>query len=438
MSAKEGGNARDAAARRENAGTIVSAEARSSSIVRSHRCLDGLLRELIAGCIVYVEIMPPPPPPMTNERVDDSDDDDDLNDLDDLLDEFTISTTVAASQQDGTKSDPVVTIDSTPSTTAAPPISLPLAPTALVVDVEDTIDTPPAASVQAPKSTSASAAAALTAAMSEEDAEEAFARQLELGIGKLLSELGEDAESKAQFEALMQGINQFTGAQEDAVAAEEHRRRGKEEAAAASGRKKENGSLQDTIAKTMERMKESGARVDREVSRATEVPATTAASGGEEDEFLAAMMRQLEQAAGAAGGADGVNVAGLGAEDDGDDEDLSRMLAGMMEQLTSKEILYEPMKELDDKYSTWLSTHQSSIPAADRARYERQRVVVREIVVRFERASYDDESEADRKYIVERMQIMQEAGAPPEDIMGELGPGGGLDFGLADGVCPTQ
>jgi len=30
------------------------------------------------------------------------------------------------------------------------------------------------------------------------------------------------------------------------------------------------------------------------------------------------------------------------------------MLLGMMEQLTNKDILYEPMKELDDKFPDWM------------------------------------------------------------------------------------
>ena len=76
----------------------------------------------------------------------------------------------------------------------------------------------------------------------------------------------------------------------------------------------------------------------------------------------------------------------------------------MMEQLTNKDILYEPMKELDDKFPAWMEKNKEKTAKDDLKRYEEQKTLVREIVGRFERKGYSDDNRQDREYIVERMQ----------------------------------
>ena len=80
------------------------------------------------------------------------------------------------------------------------------------------------------------------------------------------------------------------------------------------------------------------------------------------------------------------------------------MLLGMMEQLTHKEILYEPMRELHDKFPAWMAANRDKTPRADLDRFDEQQRLVAEIVDRFELPSYSDENAADREYIVDRMQ----------------------------------
>lgn len=135
--------------------------------------------------------------------------------------------------------------------------------------------------------------------------------------------------------------------------------------------------FQETIRRTMERMQASGES------------ATAAATAEGSDDFMAEMLRQM--------GGDG----GLG---EGGDEEFSKMLLGMMEQLTNKDILYEPMKELNDKFPEWMEKNRETISAEDRERYEVQEGLVREIVGKFEETGYADSNTADREYIVERMQ----------------------------------
>ncbi|KAJ5326956.1 Pex19 protein [Penicillium brevicompactum] len=175
-------------------------------------------------------------------------------------------------------------------------------------------------------------------------------------------------------------------------------------------------SFNDAIKRTMGRMKESGDK------------ATAAASN--EDDLSDDMIAQLLKAVEA--GADGA----------GEDGDLSKMFMGMMEQLSNKEMLYEPMKELDVKFGPWLEKNKSggSVPIEDIERFQKQAEIVKQIVTKFEERSYSDDDPKCREYIWERMQEMQAAGSPPEELvsnplMGDLG-GGAAGAGMPD--CPQQ
>ena len=138
-----------------------------------------------------------------------------------------------------------------------------------------------------------------------------------------------------------------------------------------------DGSFQETIKRTIERMQASGDQ------------ATAAAEAEGSDDFLAEMMKQL-----GSGGPDG----------QGSEEEFSKMLMGMMEQLTNKEILYEPMKELNERFPKWLAENKDKVSSEDLKRYEEQRGIVLEIVAKFEETGFSDSNPSDREYIVERMQ----------------------------------
>jgi peroxin-19 len=128
----------------------------------------------------------------------------------------------------------------------------------------------------------------------------------------------------------------------------------------------------------MERMQASGEQ------------ATAAATAGGSDDFMAELLKQMQSEG--------------GLEGEGNDEELSKMLMGMMEQLTNKEILYDPMKELNEKFPAWLEKNKGATSKDDLARYEEQQSLVKEIVAKFEEPTYADSNAADREYIVDRMQ----------------------------------
>lgn len=178
-------------------------------------------------------------------------------------------------------------------------------------------------------------------------------------------------------------------------------------------------SFNEAIQRTMERMKDSG-------NRATEAAST---DDGLSDDMLAQLLKAVE--AGASGG--------------GEDGDLTKMFMGMMEQLSNKEMLYEPMKELDGKFGPWIEKNKADnkVSAEDMERYEKQARIVNQIVTKFEENGYSDEDPKCREYVWERMQEMQAAGSPPEELisnplMGEMGgaAAGAMPEGMPD--CPQQ
>lgn len=139
-------------------------------------------------------------------------------------------------------------------------------------------------------------------------------------------------------------------------------------------------SFNDAIKRTMGRMKESGDKATAAVSNEDDIS----------DDMLAQLLKAVE--AGASGA--------------GEDGDLSKMFLGMMEQLSNKEMLYEPMKELDVKFGPWIEKNKNSgkVSAEDMERFETQARVVKQIVGKFEEKGFSDDDPKCREYVWEKMQ----------------------------------
>ncbi|GAA6063429.1 hypothetical protein JCM10212_002615 [Sporobolomyces blumeae] len=128
--------------------------------------------------------------------------------------------------------------------------------------------------------------------------------------------------------------------------------------------------------------------------------------------------------------------------DAGSEEGLQGMLDEMMKQLMSREMLYEPLKELSEKYPAYLESARPTLPPADLTRYETQQRIVSSIVTLFEEPGADkpvedmtaqekDRNDDRTEEVVELVAKMNECGAPPKEIMGEMPPG--MELG-PDGV----
>ncbi|KAJ3106423.1 Peroxisome chaperone and import receptor [Phlyctochytrium planicorne] len=159
------------------------------------------------------------------------------------------------------------------------------------------------------------------------------------------------------------------------------------------------GSFKTKISETLHKMRDSSDKVDAQIAEG---------APGLDEAGMEQMMKDLEAMMG--GG------------------DFENMFEGLMEQIMSKELLYEPMKDLAEKYPGWLAANKSKVSTEDFERYEKQLKIIQEIM-----GVYDLKlgSEEEGKRVVELMQKMQECGNPPEEIMQELAPG--LELGT-DGL----
>ncbi|TVY37575.1 Peroxisomal biogenesis factor, partial [Lachnellula subtilissima] len=253
--------------------------------------------------------------------------------------------------------------------------------------------------------------------------DEDFAKQLQAGMAELLGGLENSSEmpDMAALENIMKelGVGGASALEEaaessppsssSAVEKDKQKEKDTDKTAAAAATEK---SFQETIKETMARMKASD----------TQSTAASASAPDSSDDLVAEMLKAMQAS---------------GMEGEGSEEDFSKMLLGMMEQLTNKDILYEPMKELDDKFPAWMEKNEGKVDEADMKRYREQRGFVREIVGRFERTGYTDENVADREFIVERMQKMQAAGSPPPDLVGDM-EAAQEAFGAPEEGCPQQ
>ncbi|KAL9042192.1 MAG: hypothetical protein Q9180_000772 [Flavoplaca navasiana] len=231
-----------------------------------------------------------------------------------------------------------------------------------------------------------------------------FTRQLEAQMAALMGDGEETPEMRAEIQGMLQELSAVVETEPASIPPS----LGIGQAIPlAAG----DDTFQDAILKTMQRMQDSGDRAHAE-----------AAAYDDSEDMLAQMLKDMQ---------DGDSSASAG------EPEFSKMLMTMMEQLTNKDILYDPMKELNDKFPAWMSHHKSSTEADDLVRYEKQQRLITDIVGKFEESTYSDSNPKDREYIVERMQAMQAAGSPPADLVGDMS-GAQKALQDMDSNCPQQ
>jgi len=93
------------------------------------------------------------------------------------------------------------------------------------------------------------------------------------------------------------------------------------------------------------------------------------------------------------------------------------MVEGFMKQLITKEILYEPMKALFDKYPEWLEQNKDKIKPEEYDNYLKQYGYIEKIVF-----TYDTQGEDGFEEVLKAVQEMQECGQVPIDIVKGLAP----------------
>ena len=93
---------------------------------------------------------------------------------------------------------------------------------------------------------------------------------------------------------------------------------------------------------------------------------------------------------------------------------MQEMMDNMLKHLLSKDVLYEPMKEIAELYPPWLKKNGKKIPDDELTRFESQLAKTRAIV-----AAFEDET-VEHAEIVRLLQEMQSFGNPPDEIMKEM------------------
>lgn len=93
----------------------------------------------------------------------------------------------------------------------------------------------------------------------------------------------------------------------------------------------------------------------------------------------------------------------------------------LVQQIMAKDVLYEPMIELRDKYPLWLVANQLSLSTDDRLRYTRQHELIAQICAEYERSAVNYER------LTDLMAAVQELGQPPREIVSQLAPDMPLD-----------
>eukprot|EP00890_Picochlorum_soloecismus_P000489 jgi/Picsp_1/1440/NSC_04919-R1_protein len=108
---------------------------------------------------------------------------------------------------------------------------------------------------------------------------------------------------------------------------------------------------------------------------------------------------------------------GTSGTDQEDDFGLpTQFLDGIMKQLVSKDVLYQPMKDICEKYPSWLEKEKGTLDSDDYRKYHDQYTIISKMCKLYET---DPENFG---MIMHLLQEMQQLGEPPSEIMKELAP----------------
>jgi peroxin-19 len=134
-----------------------------------------------------------------------------------------------------------------------------------------------------------------------------------------------------------------------------------------------------------------------------------AGGGGNENDMLEKLFAQFEQLSREEGGGGG-GLGGLAGGEGG----MDGVIEKMMSELMSKEYLYEPMKDVCERYPTWLKDNKSKVTAEDFAKYEQQYSCFQKIMAAL------DEVPENKEKLFALMTEMQNYGPPPQELVGDL------------------
>lgn len=252
---------------------------------------------------------------------------------------------------------------------------------------EDVLNKPPGSAKTATESQSVGGDVETGAASADKPINDEFKTRIE----DLIKDLNiEDPETKDQFEKL---VKEFETDHE-------------KEAEAINNPQQFDNVMKDA----MDRLRKSGENIDEQLKNDP--------SGGNPEDMLTQLLAGL----GGPGGAGGA----------GGEFDMSKLLVDMLEQLSSKEVLYEPIKDLNSKFPEYLTEKKGVIADDQHANYSKQYEITTDILAIFETPGYTDEDKQKRDRVNTLLESLQELGQPPSELVGDASDFPG--FGGAGGL----
>lgn len=110
----------------------------------------------------------------------------------------------------------------------------------------------------------------------------------------------------------------------------------------------------------------------------------------------------------------------------GDPDQLPELMPFMhnvMQRLMSKELLYPSLKEIVDKYPSWLADKRSSLKTDEYNKYSEQYNLMKSVCDAFENENESDSDEIKKERfekVLMLMQKIQNCGNPPKDLVSDI------------------
>lgn len=229
------------------------------------------------------------------------------------------------------------------------------------------------------------------------ETEAKLTEQIESEMANIFGDAYKDPETKAGLDKLMGKLAESFDAPEEGIPEEKPK------------------DFKNVISSTMNRLKEQDAKVERSIAEEN-------ASG---DDLLAGLLKNMD-------------LGDLSAGLDLEDKDLDILLLDMVSLLTSKETLYEPLKDLSYKLPVYIEENQdnSSVSKEDLDRYKGQLLEIKLILSEFDNPEYDESKPECRDRVSKMLEKLHEWGMPPDELVEK---DSSLNFGAEEvNGCATQ
>jgi len=311
-------------------------------------------------------------------------DDDDLDDLDDVLSQFTPGQRLTNTSQPDTSSQISPLSPSSPP--PPPPPTASSATTYRRLRNNTRVDAPP---------TSFLGSSNLDTAPEASEEELDFSRELAKGMENLMRELSAEGSTRATTDndgSSAENVRALKAVWEEMLI------EGMDGDPGVGHQSSGDSGFQDKIKQAVNKLKESESSLQADGKPPNVAP---------DAESLEALLSSLGD----------LGDLGEGGEHD---KELAGLLENMMGELMSKSILYEPLSELGQSFPSYLEKPPNPLSDEDRKRYDLQLDCVRRILAVFDHAGYDDKDADCQRKIGDLMAEMQNYGSPPSELMGPL------------------